>query len=71
MYLHNGDWRLIRDTLKKVGAPTNAKELGIDEHYIVEALVHAHEIRPERYTILGDGLTRKAAENLAKATKVI
>ncbi len=71
MYLHNGNWRLIRDTLKKVGAPTNAKELGIDEHYIVEALVHAHEIRPERYTILGDGLTRKAAENLAKATKVI
>jgi len=71
MYLHNGDWQLIRDTLKKVGAPTNAKELGIEEQHIVEALAHAHEIRPERYTILGDGLTREEAENLAKATKVI
>lgn len=71
MYLHNGDWQLSRDTLKKIGAPTNAKELGIEEQYIVEALVHAHEIRPERYTILGDGLTREAAENLARITNVI
>jgi len=71
MYLHNGDWQLIRDTLKKVGAPTNAKELDIKERYVVEALIHAHEIRPERYTILGDGLTREEAENLAKATGVI
>jgi len=28
-------------------------------------------VRPERYTILGEGLTRKAAEELAMVTRVI
>jgi glycerol-1-phosphate dehydrogenase [NAD(P)+] len=71
MYLHGGDWISIKSSLAKVGAPTNAKELGIREEEIIEALVHAHEIRPERYTILGPGLTWKAAENLARETCVI
>lgn len=71
MYLHDGDWQSIRDSLKQIGAPTNAKELGIEDKYIIEALVRAHEIRPERYTILGDGLSRERAEELAKATKVV
>ncbi|WP_456452820.1 NAD(P)-dependent glycerol-1-phosphate dehydrogenase [Thermococcus sp.] len=71
-YLHGLKWERIRETLKKVGAPTNAYELGIDPEYIVEALTVAHKIRPERYTILGkDGLTREAAERAAKITGVI
>ena len=38
----------------------------------IEALIHAHEIHPERYTILGDaGLTHEAAERLAHITKVV
>ena len=38
----------------------------------MQALVGAHRIRPERYTILGDnGLTREAAERLATVTGVI
>ena len=28
MYLYGGDWKFIRDSLKAVGAPTSAKELG-------------------------------------------
>ena len=72
MYLHGEDWRLIRDTLKKIGAPTNAKELGIPKKKIIEALTHAQEIRPERYTILGEkGLTKEAAIKVAKTTEVI
>ncbi|MDY6964562.1 MAG: NAD(P)-dependent glycerol-1-phosphate dehydrogenase [Halobacteriota archaeon] len=71
MYLHSGDWHIIRDSLRKIGAPTNAKELGIKEEYIIEALIHAHEIKGERYTILGPGLTESAAEKLAVATSVI
>jgi glycerol-1-phosphate dehydrogenase [NAD(P)+] len=71
MYLHGGNWQEIRNALKLIGAPVNALELGIKEEYIIEALLHAHEIRPERYTILGTGLTRKAAENVARITKVI
>ncbi|MDD4497368.1 MAG: NAD(P)-dependent glycerol-1-phosphate dehydrogenase, partial [Methanosarcinaceae archaeon] len=47
------------------------EELGIEDKYIVEALLEAHTIRPERYTILGNGLTRSAAEKVAKVTKVI
>ena len=72
MWLHGGDWEMIRSTLRSVGAPTSAYELGIEPKYIVEALTIAHRIRPERYTILGTtGLTREAAERLAKETEVI
>ena len=61
-----------RDTLRRVGAPTNAEEIGIDEKYIIEALVKAREIRPERYTILNEKpLTHKSARLLAKKTEVI
>lgn len=71
MYLHGGNWEEIRTSLKAIGAPTNASELGIKEEYIIQALLHAHKIRPERYTILGLGLTREAAEKVARITKVI
>ncbi|ASJ09577.1 NAD(P)-dependent glycerol-1-phosphate dehydrogenase [Thermococcus siculi] len=71
-YLHGLKWERVRETLKRVGAPTNAYELGIDPDVIIEALTIAHTIRPERYTILGkDGLTREAAEKAAKITGVI
>ncbi len=72
MYLHGGDWRRLRTVLHAIGAPTTAKELGVSADEIVQALVGAHRIRPERYTILGDnGLTREAAERLATVTGVI
>ncbi|CAB49603.1 NAD(P)-dependent glycerol-1-phosphate dehydrogenase [Pyrococcus abyssi] len=71
-YLHGINWRKIKETLKTVGAPTSAYELGIDPEIIIEALTIAHKIRPERYTILGkEGLTREAAEKAAKITGVI
>ena len=70
-YLHGMNWRKIKKALKIIGAPTTAKELGIDDEYIIRALVEAHKVRP-RYTILGDsGLTWEAAEKLARATGVI
>lgn len=72
MYLHGGDWEMIRDGLKKIRVPTTAKELGIEDKYIIEALLISHTIRPERYTILGtSGLTSDAAEAVAKTTGVI
>src|SRR5439155_467601 len=46
--------------------------LGSTDDELLEALIHAHEIHPERYTILGDaGLTHDAAERLAHITKVV
>lgn len=71
MYLHGGDWNLLRETMIRLGIPTSAEEMGIPDEDIVEALLAAPGIRPERYTILGKGLTRPAAEKMAKITKVI
>ena len=71
LYLHGGDWKGIRDILKMIGAPTTARELGVESEDIIWALMHAHKMR-KRYTILGDrGLSKEAAENLAKITGVI
>ncbi|MDK2893076.1 MAG: glycerol-phosphate dehydrogenase [Methanohalophilus sp.] len=71
MYLHGGDWKKIKHALETINAPTTAKALGIEDKYILEALVQCHKIRPERYTILGTGITRDAAEIVAKTTGVI
>ena len=72
MYLHGGDWKAIQNTLKAVQAPTTAAEIGVADDDIIEALMMAHEIRPERYTILGDnGFSREAAYELAQNTEVI
>jgi len=71
-YLHELKWQKIRRLLKRVGLPTSAEELGVSDDDIIEALVLAARIRPERYTILGEkGLTREAAERLARKTRVI
>ncbi len=70
--LHNINWKRIKETLQKVGAPTTAKELGVKPEHVIEALVKACTLRPERYTILdGKKLDHDSAEKLAKATGVI
>ncbi|GAG57777.1 unnamed protein product, partial [marine sediment metagenome] len=47
--------------------PVTSEELGVSKKKIVEALIRAQEIRPDRYTILGEtGLTKDAAKKLAK-----
>ena len=64
MYLHGGDWRGIRASLKSIGAPTTPADVGIDDATAVEALMMAKAIRPERFTIFDMGLTQGSAENL-------
>jgi len=72
MQLHGGDWKMVRDALKEIGAPTTVKELNIPPKRFIEALTTCHTLRPDRYTILGEsGLTREAAEKLCKATGVL
>jgi len=66
MYLHGGDWRWIRDSLKKIGAPTTPAGLGISDETAVEALLAAPSIRPERFTILDMGLSRERAEAIVR-----
>ena len=71
MYLHGGNWETIRAALSRLGGPTTAAELNIENEIIIEALTIAHKIRPERYTILENGLTREAAIKAAEITRVI
>ena len=70
MYLHGGDWKRIRDTLKAVDAPVNSNDLGIDDGTVLQALIKSKEIRPQRITIL-DNSTQKQIEEAALATRVI
>lgn len=70
--LHNIEWESIVGTLKDVGAPTTAKEIGVDADTVVKALVTATTLRPERYTIINKiKLTEQDAFELAKSTGII
>lgn len=70
--LHRLDWRKVRTSLRNVGAPVSASEIGVDRSKVVESLVRASSIRPDRYTILSKlKLDRKSAEQLASSTGVI
>lgn len=71
LHLHKKNWKEIRNILKKIGLPTNANEIGIAPKDIIKALTLAPKIRPDRYTIIDKGLTKKEAEKLAKETLVI
>ena len=71
-YLHKRDWKGIKATLKEVGAPTTAKDLGIEPEHVIQALVMARTVRPERYTILDKKrLSYDSAKEIACATGVI
>jgi len=71
-YLYEMDWKSIKETLEKAGAPTTAEELGVGPKAVVEALVRACTIRPERYTVLEEKrLSYGSAEKLARVTGVI
>jgi len=70
--LQGQDWKKIIKTLKDVGAPTTAKQIGLNEEQIIDALMIAQDLRPERYTILKEiEMTERRARNLAKSSKVI
>jgi len=71
-YLYRSNWQRIRNTLKLIGAPTTAKELGVEDADVVKALEAAAKIRPDRYTILHKlNLSSEACEKTAEATGII
>ncbi len=70
MYMHGGDWKRTRSILKEVNAPVTLKELGIDRDLMIKALQEAQKIRPSRYTILSEGLTKSAAINAIEMTGI-
>ena len=71
-YLYGANWKRIRDTLRRLGAPTTAAELGVEDEDIVKALELACTIRPDRYTILQKlCLDQETCRKVAKATEII
>jgi glycerol-1-phosphate dehydrogenase [NAD(P)+] len=71
-YLYKANWQGVKKTLKQLGAPTTAAELGVKDTDVVKALEMAAKIRPERYTILHKlDLNMEACEKTAKATGII
>ncbi len=71
-FLHGSNWQKIKSTLKQIGAPTTAQELGVKDEDVVKALQMATAIRPERYTILHKlNLNFDACETVARATGII
>lgn len=72
MYLHGGEWMRIRRLLSEISAPVDAYSLGIEPKYLVEALVEACSIRPERYTILSKKkLTLNEAKQILEETEIV
>jgi len=70
--LQGQDWKRIAKTLKNVGAPTTAKEIGLNPKTLAKALTIAQGLRPNRYTILKEvNMTEEKALKLAKITHVI
>jgi glycerol-1-phosphate dehydrogenase [NAD(P)+] len=71
-YLHRINWNKVKKTLEKVGAPVTAEELNVKPEKIVEAMVRAKDVRPERCTILNEKMLDYGyAEKIAKITGVM
>ncbi len=71
-YLQGADWESIRSFLREIRAPVTARQLKVSGSQVVEALMMAHSLRPDRYTILGEtGIAEPSAEKAARATGVI
>ena len=59
--LHGLDYGEIRKSLKIIGSPVKASEIGASSEEIVKALVLARSIRRERYTILEEAKLTEAS----------
>lgn len=71
-YLQGGDWRRIKNSLERVGCPIDAKGLGVDRDLVLEAMLKAKTIKPERYTIIEHvKVDKEIALNALEATEII
>ena len=69
--LQGRDWRRVARALSAVGAPVRASSIGLAREQVVEALVGAQDLRPERHTVLAERpMTRARAAKLASETGV-
>ena len=71
MYLHGGDWKLIKDTLSYIGAPHTLAEINISKEEFLNVLMNAHMVRKNRFTILSSGLSKSASLKAINSTKLV
>lgn len=70
-FLQKGDWEELKHTLLKIGAPTKASEIGLTEEEFITAVTQAHNLRKDRFTILGDkGISVTRAEDICIKTGI-
>ncbi|HET8856291.1 MAG TPA: sn-glycerol-1-phosphate dehydrogenase [Nitrososphaeraceae archaeon] len=70
--LYEMDFENIISVLENVKAPVKANQINLTEKDIIQSLIMAQHLRPERYTILSKSkLDKKSAYELAKSAKVI
>lgn len=70
--LYGMDFEGIIEVLENVKAPVKANQINLTEKDVVQSLLIAQDLRPERYTILSKTkLDKKSAYELAKSSKVI
>jgi len=71
-YLHELNWKGIKSKLQRAGAPATSYELGVEPEEVIQSLLKANTIRPERFTILSEkNLNYETAQVLAQKTGVI
>jgi glycerol-1-phosphate dehydrogenase [NAD(P)+] len=70
--LYDMDFEKIISVLENVKAPVKANQIKVTEKDIIQSLIMAQDLRPDRYTILSKTkLNKKSAYELAKSVKVI
>lgn len=66
------DWEKIVKALENIHAPTSGKDIGLKDKKVVQAIMLAKKIRPDRHTILERiHLDEQLAVKLARSTNVI
>jgi len=69
--LHGQDWASFSEQVSRVGLPTTAKELDIPSVYVVRALLFANKMRPERFTVLSNGISLEQAQRVTEEVRII
>ncbi len=64
-YLYGMNWKKIKAKMQEVGLPVTFSQIGIKKEEVLEAVIMAPMLRPERYTILHKlNLTKDEVSNI-------
>ncbi len=66
MYLHEGDWKMVKKLLTSCGAPVTLDHLGVTEDEFIRAVEEAPALRPKRFTILHQQLRQERIRKIVR-----